>query len=152
MKRQFSSAVWFSSYRTQRVLSDFWGVVKVRGWRVSLKMTRWARRIGSILTISTALLIMAIADGDKILHDTKQGRTSNHMSRKRLSYLCYKAEMSKMKTEIQISTHFALGAHRGCDRELTAQRSSIRFFPRHSLRKTPYKHAQVDKSHSYKCL
>ena len=34
------------------------------------------RRISGILTISKALFTLAIADGDKILHDTKQARHS----------------------------------------------------------------------------
>ena len=42
---------------------------------VKLKMA-WVtqRKISGILTILTALLTLAIADGDTILQDTKQGR------------------------------------------------------------------------------
>ena len=41
-----------------------------------------------------------------------------------------------------------LGARGRCARKLAAQRSSLRFFPRHPLCEAPDKRAQVGKSHS----
>ena len=71
----FGGLVFQLSHETHRVLAArrFGEEGKCVG--VNLKMA-WVtpRKISGILTISTALLTLTIANGDKILHDTKQGR------------------------------------------------------------------------------